>query len=143
MTGRLLLVALLGTAACRSGRRDTNDAVQAQPPGPPSAAPGVSGTPRIDRLSPDSIRLAPNTLTSLTIRGGNFAASATNTVRVGPIVLTQIAATGSGTVIDVIVPARYTTNAEAPPRPLSPGMYAVSVENAGGTSNSASLKVIP
>ncbi len=77
------------------------------------------------------------------IRGSGFASTATNTVRIGPVVLRGVRGNAAGTEISVTVPTRYSTNQEAPPRPLFPADYPVTVETGGQTSNSKMLKVLP
>jgi hypothetical protein len=155
-------------AACRSAPRDgaeqvTADSVAgvpaattpaapppdstppAAPPAttPPAApSPSTSG-PAISSLVPDSVRLAPNTISDIVIRGSGFASTATNTVRIGPVVLRGVRGNAAGTEIPVTVPTRYSTNQEAPPRPLFPADYPVTVETGGQTSNSKMLKVLP
>jgi hypothetical protein len=140
---RVSIVALALLMACRSTKGDTPEQVQSAPaPAPSGASQGTpaSGAPSITALAPDSVQLVPNTISETVIRGSNFAA--TNTVRIGPITLTAVPSTGNGTEIRVVVPARYSTT-EAPPRPLPPGAYAVTVEARGQTSNAVTLKVLP
>lgn len=164
-TGIVALVSLSAlVVACRSAPRDGAeqvtvdtvagvDAASSAPPGmaPPTtdsapaatpATPSAAG-PVIAALVPDSVRLAPNTISDVVIRGSGFAVTATNTVRVGPIVLRGVKANAAGTELSITVPTRYTTNDEAPPRPLFPADYPVTVETGGQTSNSKTLKVLP
>lgn len=139
---RTILVALLVVAACRPAPRE--EKVEAVPvPGtpatPPPAASVPDAAPVVSSVTPDSVRLAANG--DIVLRGTGFAMAATNTVHVGPIVIAQVAS-ATGTELRVSVPARYTTNAEAPPRPLFPGSYPVSVDVGGRRSNAVTLKVI-
>jgi hypothetical protein len=138
------IVALLWLAqGCRSAAREVPDA--AQPVPQPSTTPpgtGASGAPVLSALAPDSVRLDARTISEVVLRGSGFAPAGTNTVRIGPIVLTSVPANADGTEIRVVVPARYATNNEAPPRPLFPGSYPVTVETRGLTSASVMLKVI-
>lgn len=143
---RYLTVMVLVALAC-ARKRETNDTVQATPAPPPASSPAPStpaptSAPQITSLSPDSVRLAPNRIAQVTIRGSGFLTAAGNTVRIGPIVLRQVPSTG-GTTITVVVPERYTANTEAPPRPLADGSYPVTVEHSGRTSNAVQLKVLP
>ena len=156
----LAVTLLLGQGACRSAPREEPDETTVVPPAastpaPPTATPApptpapatakgaASGAPLVTALVPDSVRLSPNTISEIVVRGTGFASSGTNSVHIGPIVLRSVPGNATGTEIRLVVPARYTTNAEAPPRPLFPASYAVTVENGGRTSNSVMLKVIP
>lgn len=138
---------LLLAAACRPAPREEKVEavpVQAPPETPPPPTAGTPGeAPVLSSLVPDSVRLASGTISEVRLSGSGFAATATNTVHVGPIAIPMVPANAAGTEIRVVVPARYTTNAEAPPRPLFPGSYPVSVDNGGRRSNTVSLKVIP
>lgn len=143
---RAALLLFCAAVACRPGpREETVDAVPVQ--GTPAAPPPTTSTPEpgapvLSTVAPDSVRLSPNVVTEIVLRGSGFATTGTHTVHVGPIVIAQVPAVSS-TELRVVVPARYTTNAEAPPRPLFPGSYPVSVDVAGRRSNAVTLKVIP
>ena len=151
----LAVASLLVHGACRSAPREEPDETRVVPPAattpaPPASTPvpatgrgAASGAPVVAALVPDSVRLSPNTISEIVLRGTGFASTGTNTVHIGPIVLRSVPGNAEGTEIRVVVPTRYTTNAEAPPRPLFPASYAVTVETGGHTSNSVMLKVIP
>lgn len=144
---RVALMLMVLGAACRPAPRE--EKVEATPerapaPTPPPTTGGATAaTPILSAVVPDSVRLTPNTVTEIVLRGRGFATTATNTVHVGPIVIAQVPGNASGAEIRVVVPARYTTNAEAPPRPLFPGSYPVSVDVGGRQSNAVMLKVMP
>jgi hypothetical protein len=161
---RGLAALTLGMAiACQSAPREQSEAVTVDtmagvtpavapvPPTPaptptttsPTTTPSSTAAPAILALVPDSLRLAPNTISEMLVRGSGFSPSGANTVRIGPITLTSVASNATGTEVRVTVPTRYSTNAEAPPRPLFPGDYPVTVETGGKTSNSKTLKVLP
>lgn len=140
------LLLLVGLACRPVGREEKVDAVPVPAPPttpPPGAGTAPAGAPVLSTLVPDSVRLSAGTISEVTLRGSGFATTPTNTVHVGPVAIAQVPANASGTEIRVVVPARYTTNAEAPPRPLFPGSYPVSVDNGGQRSNTVMLKVIP
>ena len=151
----LAVTLLLGHGACRSAPREESDETTVVPPAAATPAPttstpapatgkgAASSAPVVTALVPDSVRLSPNTISEIVVRGTGFASTGTNTVHIGPIVLRSVPGNAAGTEIRLVVPARYTTNAEAPPRPLFPASYAVTVETGGHTSNSVMLKVIP
>ena len=151
----LAVTLLLGHGACRSAPREEPDETTVVPPAASTPAPttstpapatgkgAASSAPVVTALVPDSVRLSPNTISEIVVRGTGFASTGTNTVHIGPIVLRSVPGNAAGTEIRLVVPTRYTTNAEAPPRPLFPASYAVTVENGGHTSNSVMLKVIP
>ena len=151
----LAVTLLLGHGACRSAPREESDETTVVPPAastpaPPTSTPApatgkgaASSAPVVTALVPDSVRLSPNTISEIVVRGTGFASTGTNTVHIGPIVLRSVPGNAAGTEIRLVVPARYTANAEAPPRPLFPASYAVTVETGGHTSNSVMLKVIP
>ena len=153
--GALAVTSLLLPGACRSAPREEPDetkvvAPASTTPAPASTTPApttrggaVTGAPVVAALVPDSVRLSPNTISEIVLRGTGFASTGTNTVHIGPIVLRSVPGNAEGTEIRLVVPTRYTTNAEAPPRPLFPASYAVTVETGGHTSNSVMLKVIP
>ena len=151
----LAVTLLLGHGACRSAPREEPDETTVVPPAASTPAPttstpapatgkgAASSAPVVTALVPDSVRLSPNTISEIVVRGTGFASTGTNTVHIGPIVLRSVPGNAAGTEIRLVVPTRYTTNAEAPPRPLFPASYAVTVETGGHTSNSVMLKVIP
>ena len=151
----LAVTLLLGHGACRSAPREEPDETTVVPPptstpAPPTSTPApatgkgaASSAPVVTALVPDSVRLSPNTISEIVVRGTGFASTGTNTVHIGPIVLRSVPGNAAGTEIRLVVPTRYTTNAEAPPRPLFPASYAVTVETGGHTSNSVMLRVIP
>lgn len=153
--GALAVTSLLLPGACRSAPREEPDetkvvAPASTTPAPASTTPApttrggaVTGAPVVAAVVPDSVRLSPNTISEIVLRGTGFASTGTNTVHIGPIVLRSVPGNAEGTEIRLVVPTRYTTNAEAPPRPLFPASYAVTVETGGRTSNSVMLKVIP
>ena len=153
--GALAVTSLLLPGACRSAPREEPDetkvvAPASTTPAPASTTPApttrggaVTGAPVVAAVVPDSVRLSPNTISEIVLRGTGFASTGTNTVHIGPIVLRSVPGNAEGTEIRLVVPTRYTTNAEAPPRPLFPASYAVTVETGGRTSNSVMLEVIP
>ena len=146
--GALAVTSLLLPGACRSAPREEPDETKVVAPASTTPAPttrggAVTGAPVVAALVPDSVRLSPNTISEIVLRGTGFASTGTNTVHIGPIVLRSVPGNAEGTEIRLVVPTRYTTNAEAPPRPLFPASYAVTVETGGRTSNSVMLKVIP
>ncbi|MBC7896033.1 MAG: hypothetical protein H7066_11520 [Cytophagaceae bacterium] len=143
---RFTVVLLLLAVACRpTPREDKVDVVPVEQPSttPPAAGTPPAAAPVLSTLMPDSVRLSAGTISEVALRGSGFATTPTNTVHVGPIAIPQVPSNGAGTEIRVVVPARYTANAEAPPRPLFPGSYPVSVDNGGHRSNTVMLKVIP
>jgi hypothetical protein len=81
----------------------------------------------------------------IVIRGSDFepGTPGRNTVEMGPIRLTLVPANPSGTEIRFVIPDRYTTNSEAPPRALMPGTYQVTVRTSMGASNAVPMKVLP
>jgi hypothetical protein len=100
--------------------------------------------PRIDALLPDSARVPRNSIVEVVIRGSGFEPGrpGRNSVEFGPIRLNQVPANASGTEITFVIPDRYTTNDEAPPRPLAPGTYNVIVHTGVGASNAVSIKIL-
>lgn len=99
--------------------------------------------PVIEKLTPDSIRCGTDA-GEMTIQGRNFATDAAsgNTVVVGPVTLTHVAARASGTELRVRLPATW-SGSEAPPRPLAPGEYQVIVRTGTGASNALTLRIVP
>jgi IPT/TIG domain-containing protein len=99
--------------------------------------------PVIEALVPDSIRFGADAA-DLTIQGRNFATddASGNTVNVGPVTLTHVAARASGTQLRVRLPSTW-SGSEAPPRPLPPGEYQVIVRTGTGTSNALTLRIVP
>jgi hypothetical protein len=81
----------------------------------------------------------------IVIRGSGFDPGnpGRNTVALGPITLNQVPANQTGSEIRFVIPDRYATNNEAPPRPLGPGTYSVTVETVNGKSNSVSIRILP
>lgn len=102
----------------------------------------VGSAPVIDALVPDSIHFGSDAA-EVTIQGHNFATDkSANTVVVGPITLTHVAAGASGTRLRVRL-SSTSSGSEAPPRPLPPGEYQVTVRTGTGTSNALTLRIVP
>ncbi|MBK8246813.1 MAG: hypothetical protein IPK85_05375 [Gemmatimonadetes bacterium] len=144
----LSLLLLVGVTACRSAPREGADETQSSPsPAPSTPTPGsgnaTQGAPVLSSLAPDSVRLASNTISEITLRGSGFATTGSNTIRIGPVAIPSVPANAAGTEIRIVVPARYSTSVESPPRPLMPGSYPVTVEARGLTSAPLTLKVVP
>jgi hypothetical protein len=130
----VLATALLLTSAChRHWEASWNK----------SASIEVGSKPVIEKLVPDSIRSGADGV-DLTIQGQNFATNdaTLNTVVIGPITLTRIAARAGGSQLRVRMPATW-SGSEAPPRPLPPGEYQVTVQTGTGTSNALTLRIVP
>ncbi len=102
-------------------------------------------TPHIDALVPDSARVGRFSVVEILIRGSGFAPGTPgrNTVDVGPIKLNMVPANAAGTEIRFVIPDRYATNNEAPPRPVAAGTFPVTVETSSGRSNAVSIRILP
>jgi hypothetical protein len=144
----LLVIAAI---ACSGTQRKAEREAAAPADSSSAAAPGVPvvnapmSRPHIDAVVPDSVSVQRHSVKELLIRGTGFAAGTPgrNTVMIGPIRLTQVPANAAGTEIRVIIPDRIVGASEAPPRPVLPGRYAVSVETAAGISNAVNVQVLP
>lgn len=144
-------VLVIGAVACSGAQRKAERAAAAPADSSPASAAGgpaanapTSG-PHIDAVVPDSVSVQRHSLKELLIRGTGFAAGTPgrNTVMIGPIRLTQVPANAAGTEIRVVIPDRIVGESEAPPRPVMPGRYPVSVETAAGVSNAVNVQVLP
>lgn len=120
-------------AACASARRAGAPAEAAQ-----------DARPRINRLEPAAVRLIRGNVTEFEIRGSGFDTSRVspgNTVRIGPVVLTDVPSSANGTLIRVAVPDAVPSGGEAPPSPWIGGRYPVSVRTNAGTSDTLFLVI--
>lgn len=101
--------------------------------------------PRLLHIVPESTRVERNAVIRLTLTGEHFDqnGAGSNTVDIGPIHLTGVPSSHGGRLIEVVLPDRIPSQVEAPPRPILPGTYDVSVSTASGTSNALPLRVLP
>lgn len=76
---------------------------------------------------------------SITIKG--FLFTTDNTVKVGPVLLTQIPSGRNGQTIKLVLPDRVWAGGEAPPQLWTPGTYPVSVMNTNGQSNIVEIEI--
>jgi hypothetical protein len=151
--GLCTLGAALLLAACTSaGKGGEEAAATPKDTTPPATTPAETAriqtprpTPHIDALVPDSARVAPNSVVEVVIRGSGFepGSPGRNTVELGPIKLNQVPANQAGTEIRFVIPDRYTSNNEAPPRPLMAATYPVTVQTSNGKSNVISIRILP
>lgn len=148
------IVAMLCIACSGSRKGGSEDAAvpvdtarRATTPDTPATPPYTTpaSAPHIDAVVPESLSVQRNTMKELLIRGSGFAAGTPgrNTVMIGPIRLTQVPANAAGTEIRVVIPDRIVGQSEAPPRPVLPGTYPVTVETVAGTSNVVNVQVLP
>jgi hypothetical protein len=102
---------------------------------PPVAAPigPLVGVPSVIEVTPTPIVVREGQPTLITIRGAGFDASS-NTVTVGPVTVTAVAASRGGTVIEVSLPDRVPSGGGAAPMLWEPGRYSLTVATARGTS---------
>jgi hypothetical protein len=119
----------------------TAESAKAQTP----PAPHAQQAPHIDAVVPDSTRVPRNSIVEVLIRGSGFEAGTPgrNTIEMGPIRLNLVPANQAGTEIRFVIPERYTTNDEAPPRPLGPGTYNIIVHTGVGASNAVPIRILP
>ncbi|MGQ0639188.1 MAG: hypothetical protein ACT4P6_00205 [Gemmatimonadaceae bacterium] len=144
---------LLGAGCSRAAKTGDEEAAAPKDSTPQTVAaesvqapvPKAPAAPHIDALAPDSARVARYSVVEVVIRGSGFAPGTPgrNTVELGPIKLNQVPANQAGTEIRFVIPDRYTTNDEAPPRPLGPGTYTVTVHTGVGASNAVSIRILP
>ncbi|MEP6730647.1 MAG: hypothetical protein ABJE10_08410 [bacterium] len=99
--------------------------------------------PVIERLSPDSVIVAPGSVIEITVIGSGFhrGAESGNTVRFAQSTLRGVRANADGTRIVFVVPDALDSGGEAPPSRVITGSYPVQVETASGKSNVLMLKV--
>jgi hypothetical protein len=100
-------------------------------------------TLRIDRITPDSVVMAPGAVMEIVVRGRGFepGTPGRNTIVFGTQTLTRVPANADGTEIRFVVPESMPVTGEAAPRPLEAGAYPVSVKTESGESNHAPLRV--
>ena len=103
----------------------------AAPAGAPTGVP--IGVPTVLEVSPVPIVVREGQPTAITIRGTGFDAVA-NTVTLGPVTLTMVAAARGGTVIALSLPDRVPSGGGAAPMLWEPGRYPLTVATARGTS---------
>lgn len=111
----------------------------------PAAVPDLlpmPAAPVITRLVPASGPAGVAYPVRLTIEGTGFARDA-NTVRIGPVAITQVPSSDAGTRLVVFVPKEEPRAGEVPPALLPPGTYTVTVTTANGTSAPALFTLTP
>ncbi len=98
--------------------------------------------PVISRLVPDHGPAGEAYPIRVVIEGRGFAPAA-NTIRFGPVMLSDLPSEGDGTRILFFVPKVMPAPGEAPPRPLLPDAYEVTVMTLDGTSAPARFTLQP
>lgn len=98
--------------------------------------------PVISRLVPDHGPAGEAYPIRVVIEGRGFVPAA-NTVRFGPVTLSDLPSEGDGTRILFFVPKVIPSRGEVPPRPLLPDAYEVTVTTPEGTSASARFTMEP
>ena len=100
--------------------------------------------PTLERLSPDSVFVAPGSVVAVTLIGAGFerGSSGNNTVHFGGSVLRGVSANYDGTRITFVVPDAIDSGGEAPPVRVITGSYPVHVETTLGKSNVLMLRVV-
>lgn len=99
--------------------------------------------PRLVRLSPDSIFVAPGSVVAVTLIGSGFqhGSSSDNTVRFGQSVMRGVSANYDGSRVTFVVPDAIDSGGEGPPVRVITGSYPVQVETVFGKSNVLMLRV--
>lgn len=87
----------------------------------------------ITAVSPRAITIRAGEVTELVVRGSGFDATE-NTVTLGPVTLTSVKSTDSGTRISLVVPDRMPSGGGAAPMLWMAGDYPLTVSNRRGTS---------
>jgi hypothetical protein len=107
-------------------------------PGDVAKAAVTAPRPRLTRVVPDSVRIVTGNVTEIELQGANLDVAA-NIVRIGPIELTQIRSTSSGTRITVAIPDAIPSGGEAPPARWLGGRYPVSIQTPAGRSDTLTI----
>jgi hypothetical protein len=104
---------------------------------------GSSGTPRIDRVVPDSVVMAPGAVIEIVIQGSGFAGGTPgrNTVRFGETAIANVPANDNGNEIRFTIPESVPSRGDAAPMPLESGRYALRVVTDAGESNAVNVRV--
>lgn len=99
--------------------------------------------PELERLSPDSVFVAPGSVVAVTLIGSGFqrGAAGDNTVHFGRSAIRGVSANYDGTRIAFVVPDAIDSGGEAPPVRVITGSYPVQVETPFGKSNVLMLRV--
>ena len=100
--------------------------------------------PALDRISPDSVFVAPGSVVAVTLIGSGFevGSTANNIVHFGPSAIRGVSANYDGTRIAFVVPDAMESGGEAPPARVITGSYPVQVETKFGKSNVLMLRVV-
>jgi hypothetical protein len=95
--------------------------------------------PVLDRISPDSVLVAPGSVVEVVLSGSGFQAE--NTIHFANTALRGVAASEDGRRITFAIPDAIDAGVGAPRVQLVAGSYPVRVETSAGTSNVLVLKV--
>lgn len=103
----------------------------------------ASAQPVIDSARPDSVLLPSGGVVQVTLLGSGFfpGKPGRNTVHFSNTALKLVPASSDGRQIVFAIPDVIARGGEAPPSPLRPGNYSVSVETSSGTSNAVTVRV--
>jgi len=108
----------------------------------PRAAAGTGGEtgPRIEKISPDSVKTSQGQIVEVTLTGSGFDATE-NTVAVGPVTMTHLASVDDGHTLRFTVPLAMSSGGGAPPMPLRGSRFQVTVTTPRGVSNAVALAI--
>jgi hypothetical protein len=129
-----LIAAVWLAAACsahRGGAGGSADAATA------------SAAPHIDGIQPDSVVVAQGSVVEVVVRGRGFVAGMPghNIVMFGRHAINDVPANANGTEIRLVIPDRLPSGGEAPPQPIEPGPYPITVKTPNGESNAVNVRV--
>jgi len=127
----LLLLLLLTLSACRRTDAPRTSAAQHG---------SVTIVTRVTSATPSTITIRDGNPNELRIRGSGFG-EADNTVMIGPVTLTNVMSTESGTLLVVRVPDRVPSGGGAAPMPWTSGSYPLTVVTPRGTSAPITITV--
>lgn len=99
--------------------------------------------PALERLSPDSVFVAPGSVVAVSLIGSGFqpGSAGENTVHFGRGVTRGVSSNYDGTRMAFVVPDAIDSGGEAPPVRVITGSYPVQVETKFGKSNVLMLRV--
>jgi hypothetical protein len=128
-------VTMLALAACVRGA----PAPQATPTGDRGS--DAAPAPMLLRLVPDTATIADGRIVLVHAIGGGFDAS-DNVVEFGPVVYTRVRASATRDTIAFTVPLELPSSGGAPPSPVYPGEYSVTVRVGSARSNARTFRIL-
>ena len=135
IVARLAIATVTLVAACARGAAAPQTAQGER------ASTGTAPAPELLRLVPDTATIADGRIVVVHAIGRGFDAT-DNVVEFGPVVFTRVRASATRDTINFTVPLELPSSGGAPPAPVYPGEYSVTVRVGNARTSARTFRVL-